>query len=263
MVQAAKQRQERLLALLDQQGQIDVAGLVGKLHASQATLRRDLAALEEQGLLMRTFAGARSIRSSSLVARTFTEKRRQMRKEKQAIASAAAALVEPGMVVALDSGTTTWRIAAALRGKAPLTIVTTALAAVEELGPVPGMKVELSGGTFRPANLDFVGPAAIERLANMRADIAFVGVDSLVAARGGFSADATSAAVAAALARCAQRTVVVMDHTKFDAQGCHLVVAASDMDYLITDAGLSPQMHKRLAGEPYQLIVGPKTQPFL
>jgi len=256
MAEATRQRQERLLTLLDQQGELELASLVSKLDASEATLRRDLTALEEQGLLVRTFGGARSIRSSSLVARTFTEKQRQMRKEKESIAVAAAGLVTPGMVVALDSGTTAWRIAVALREKAPLTIVTTALAAVEELGPLPGMKVELAGGTFRPANLDFVGPAAIERLGTLQADLAFVGVDSLVAGRGGFSADAGSAAVAAALARCAQRTVVVMDHSKFDAQGCHLVVAAKDMDYLITDAGISAKMRARLAGEPYKLLVG-------
>lgn len=256
MAEAARQRQKQLLALLDEQGELEVDTLVRTLGTSEATLRRDLCILERQGLLVRTFGGARSIRSSSLVARTFAEKQRRMRKEKAGIALAAAGLVKPGMVVALDSGTTAWRIAVALREKAPCTIVTTALAAIEELGPVEGLTVELIGGTFRPANLDFVGAAAIERLATMRADIAFVGVDSLVPGRGGFSTDATSAAVAAALARCADCTAVVMDHSKFDAQGCHLVVAASEIDYLITDAGIGQKMRARLAGEPYKLLIG-------
>ena len=256
MAEAVRQRQERLLVLLDEQGEFDVPALVRALGASEATLRRDLGVLEEQGLLVRTFGGARSIRSASLVSRTFTEKRRRMRKEKEGIAAAAAALVESGMVVALDSGTTAWRLAVALREKAPLTIITTALAAVEELGPVAGVKVELAGGTFRPANLDFVGPTAIARLATMRADIAFVGVDSLVPGRGGFSADADSAAIAGALAHCADRRVVVMDHSKFEAQGCHLVVAAKEIDYLITDAGIGARTRAALAGEPYKLLVG-------
>ena len=243
------------MALLDRQGEVGVDALARELGASEATVRRDLAALGSAGLLVRTFGGARSIRSSSLVARTFADKQRQMRSAKEAIAAAAAKLVRPGMVVALDSGTTVWRIAAALRDKAPLTIVTTALAAVEELGPAPQMTVILPGGSFRPANLDFVGPAAIAQLRSFRADIAFVGVDSLVPGRGGSSIDAASAALARALAQVAERKVVVVDHSKFDAPGCHLVLAADEMDCLITDGGVSAAVQHRLRGTPCELIV--------
>lgn len=252
---AVKQRQERLLALLDEQGELDVPAMVRALGASEATVRRDLASLEAAGLLVRALGGARSLGASSLVARTFAEKRGRMRKEKEQIARAAAGLVEPGMTVALDSGTTAWRVAVALREREPLTIVTSAMAPVEELGPLRSMSVLLAGGTFRLENLDFVGPAAIRQLKALRADIAFVGADSLVPGKGGFSLDEASAAVAGALARCADRKVVVLDHSKFDARGRHLVIPAAEIHCLITDPGLDEQTRSRLQSEDYELVI--------
>jgi len=255
MVEAVRQRQERLLALLDERGELDVPSLVRELNASEATLRRDLAALEEAGQLVRTFGGARSLGASSLVGRTFGEKRRRMRKEKEAIGRSAACMVEPGMVVALDSGTTVWRIAACLRDIPDLKIITTAMAAVEELGPSGKHSVLLAGGTFRLKNLDFAGPSTIAQLGTVRADIAFVGADSFVPGRGAFSVDETSAALAAALARCADHRVLVMDHSKFGASGSHLILAPAEIDCLITDSGLAAPLRSRIEEDPYKVIL--------
>ena len=73
-----------------------------------------MAALESAGQVVRTFGGARLAAESSLLERTFGQKRELLRREKETIAREAARLVSPGMTVALDSGTTVWRVAAAL-----------------------------------------------------------------------------------------------------------------------------------------------------
>jgi DeoR family fructose operon transcriptional repressor len=254
MPKAIHQRHQQLLALLDERGELAVETLARELHTSEATVRRDLIALEGQGLLVRTFGGARSIRESSLAARTFGEKRQQMCREKEAIARVAVQFVHPGMTVALDSGTTVWRIATMLREKAPLTIVTSALAPVEELGSIPGISLYLVGGKFRPENLDFFGPRAVAGYDQFRADLAFVGADSVQPDRGTFSLEEEGASVAAAVAGCARRKVVVVDHSKFAGTGNHLILPSAAIDVLVTDQGLDEKDREALAGAPFELV---------
>jgi DeoR/GlpR family transcriptional regulator of sugar metabolism len=255
MIRTTTDRHERLLALLEEQGELELPVLVRALSVSEATLRRDLVRLEETGRLVRTFGGARTMAPASLVARTFGEKRRRMRPEKERMARAAAQLVKPGMIVALDSGTTIWRIASALKSRGPLTLLTSALAPLEELGSVPGMTLKLVGGRFRLENLDFVGVATVAGYRDLHADIAFIGADSFIPGRGAFSLDEGSASVAGAVARCADQRVVVVDHGKFEARGLCMVLPTDQIDVLVTDDGLGEETRGRLQQEPCRLIV--------
>ena len=255
MPRALEQRHLRLLAFLEERGEVDAHSLVRELGVSKSTLRRDLERLEKAGRLARTFGGARWPEPASLVVRAFGEKRTRMQAEKEMIARAAARVVEPGMVVALDSGTTVWRVAAALKDKAPLTVLTSALAPVEELGAVEGIVIHFVGGRFRPTNLDFVGSTTVEGYRELHADLAIVGADSFIPGKGAYSLDEASAAVAAAVAGCAERKVVVADHSKIDAKGCCLILPSKGIDFLITDNGIAPAFERRLRDESFELIV--------
>ncbi len=248
-------RRARLLDLLRERGQMDVAELVAALNVSEATVRRDLAALEEEGLLTRTFGGARLHEEASLVVRTFEQKREHMGGQKERIARRAAALVHPGMTVALDSGTTVWCIATALKQRGPLTIVTSALAAVEELGSVENIEVHLTGGRFRLDNLDFIGPRAIEALQGFHTDIAFLSADGFTPGDGLFSSEEWSAAISKALAACADRVVLAIDHSKFGTRGPFRSLATDGLDVLITDSGLNGPARAAAANDPYKLII--------
>jgi len=255
MARDASARRARLLAMLRERGEAGVAALCQALGASEATVRRDLAALESAGAVVRTFGGARPAAEGSLLERTFGQKRERMRREKERLAREAARLVSPGMIVALDSGTTVWRVAAALKDKGPLTVLTTALAAVEELGSVPGMRIFCTGGQFRPENLDFVGPTALAAFAQLRADIAFVGGDSLLIGKGLYSCDQDSAAVLSAIGACAARRVAVVDHTKIGARGMFLGLPQERIDCVITDSGVDAETRQALEAQGIKLIV--------
>lgn len=259
MARDVHERRRRLIAILDERGEQDVPTLVRELKVSEATLRRDLLSMEQSGQLVRTFGGARLLEPTSLVTRTFGEKRTRMRPEKECIARAAAELVEPDMIVALDSGTTVWRVAAALKEKSPLTILTSALAPLEELGAIPDITIHLVGGKFRLDNLDFTGTATVDGYRNLHADIAFFGVDSFLPGKGAFSLDESSAAVASAVARCADRRVAVLDHTKLNAKGCCLILASGEIDCLVTDSGIGHQTRSKLKSEPFKLILTDRT----
>lgn len=249
------ERLQRLIAILTECGEIDVLKLVKELNASEATIRRDLTTLQNQGALIRTPGGARLQARRSLVNRTFQEKWTQMRAVKEHLGQKAAELVQPGMVVALDSGTTIWRLAAALKAKSPLTILTNALAVIEELGDIPGIQVYCSGGKLNPHNLDFVGPGSMMTVCGLRADISFLGADSLVPGKGIYSIDEGSALSSAALAHCADRRLAVLDHSKINARGFYRIVPTQDLHGVITDGPLAKPLLTELEAEPYDLIL--------
>jgi DeoR/GlpR family transcriptional regulator of sugar metabolism len=255
MDRTTRKRRHLLVSLLEEYGDIRVETLAKKLSVSGTTIRRDLQALSEDKVLVRIHGGARLLEPQSLVARTFEEKRNRLRQEKAKIGRRAAEMVESGMVVALDNGTTAWQIAAALKDKAPLTILTSALASIEELGAIEGISIYLLGGRFRPDNLDFVGLGIAETFKKFHADISFTSADAFLMGRGTFGVDETSASMSAAVGMCADRKIVTIDHSKFAAKACFPVLPMSQIDSLVTDAGLDDDLRRQLIGAPFELIL--------
>ena len=121
-------REKVILECIQKYPEVKVSQLVELTGAAIATVRRDLMEMEKRNLLVRTFGGARAVDPQSLVEKTFEERRRHASEEKMLIASKAIELVEPGMTIVIDSGTTCWTLVKHLKDKAPLRIVTSALA---------------------------------------------------------------------------------------------------------------------------------------
>lgn len=250
-----KQRHEQLIELLNEKGELDIDSLVNLLQASPATIRRDLTELQQKGLITRTLGGAHLNNSHSLVVDTFEGKRSHMREEKEHVAKRAADFVKPNMVVAIDSGTTTWRLASFLKDKKPLTVFTTALAVIEELGAVKDISILCPGGNFRLKNLDFIGANAITAFKNLHADIAFIGIDSIIPGKGIYALDAESAFIGTAVANCAEKVVVIADHSKFNNRGCYQILPENKIDYVVTDRGLPQDIIKKSTEFPFKLIL--------
>jgi len=248
-------RQRRLLELLRERREMVLAEMVQELGVSEATMRRDLIALESSETLVRTFGGARFREPPSLVVRTFKEKSGAMSPAKVHIAQRAAELVSPGMTIALDSGSTTWRLATALRDKAPLRIVTNALPVIEELGDLPKMSIFCVGGRFNRGNLDFVWSAAATGFSGFRADGGFVGIDSLIPGRGAFADTQEDADVILAIRGISDRVVVVADHTKLEARGMFRALDVPQIDCVVIDADLDARMCRRLQADGYELLI--------
>src|SRR2546429_1374919 len=158
-------RWNALLELLTDSGRVSVEDAAERLNVSQATIRRDFDQLAQQQMITRTRGGAVANGVSyDLPLRYKTAKHSA---EKQRIGTAAASLVEPGMVVGLNGGTTTTEVARALAvrpdlGSTPdgaqLTVVTNALNIANELLVRSRMKIVVTGGGGRPQPFDLVGP---------------------------------------------------------------------------------------------------------
>lgn len=256
----AAQRGERLaeiLVLLREDGQIQVTSLATRFGVSLATLRRDLAILEDQGLCLRRYGGAIATESSTELPVVFRD--RASKAEKRAIAHAAAALLPPGpQAIGFTGGSTTSEIARALSGRVDLVIVTNALNIAMEMAVKPRIRVVVSGGVARSQSTELVGPWAESALAQATIGTAFVGVDGLSAADGLMTHDPIEARTDAALISRAERVIVAADSSKIGRVLPGRMGPMSAVHTLVTDAGADTGDIAAIKAAGVQVVIAPR-----
>lgn len=254
-------RADRMTAILKhitEAGSVDVGRIAADLSVSAATLRRDLKALQDQGLLVRTHGGAVANGVGFELPLRHREARHQP--QKRAIGRRAAALVPHGAVVGMTGGTTATEVARALPNDAGITIVTNALNIASELVLRPSVRVVVVGGSARHASYELVGPAAELVIERYLLDISFIGVDGLTVEEGCSTYDEMEAHTDHAFIRRARRTVVVADSTKLGNRTFARICRTSEIDDLVTDADADPRLLDGLREAGVNVLLAPFEQ---
>ncbi len=252
----ARQRQERILEALRASGGVRVSDLTEQLHVSYMTVRRDLDALAERGLVDKVHGGATIAGQRSAEEPGFEAKSVRERPEKEAIAVLAAELVKPGTAIAVTAGTTTWALARYLRDIPNLTVVTNSIPVAEIMrhDGRTDLSVVLTGGLRTPSDA-LVGPVADMAVRSMHVDLLFMGVHGMDE-RGGFTTpNLLEAETNRALLRSARQLVVVADHTKWGIVGLSTIAELAQADVLVTDDGLPEEARATLAEHVGELLV--------
>lgn len=209
----AARRHDEILKRASATGAVGVGELAAVFGVSRETIRRDLKFLAGRGALDVVHGGAarRDPREPALA-----ERLAENAAGKAAIGRRAAALVQDGMVVMLDCGTTTLAVAHALQDKRGLTICTTGLAIAQLLCRAPGARVHLLGGRVDPAEEATSGIDVLEGIGRFRVDLAFIGGGGL--APDGEVTDYTreGAEQRGRMIGTAGEAWFVLDRTKFD-----------------------------------------------
>lgn len=258
----ARQRQERILAEVIQQGGARVADLVEVLKVSDMTVRRDIEHLASRGLVERVHGGAAAIGTRSSEEPGFVAKSALAREHKHAIAIAAAALVQPGESVAISAGTTTLAVARELLSLTDLTVVTNS-PPVAELMHDPARRdrtVVLVGGERTPSNA-LVGPVALTALRGLHVDTLLLGVHGMAVREGLTTPNLVEGETDRAMVECGRRVVVVADHSKWGVVGLSSIAGLGEVDVLVTDDGLPPAARRELQASVRRLIVADSVQP--
>jgi len=220
-------------------GGVSVEALAALLAVSPATVRRDLADLEQQGLLRRTRGGATPIEPihSDLFLHdsSFQEQMELHTAEKRRIALAAAELVEDGDTIALSTGTTTALVARCIRHRQGITVVTNTLNVALELCKREGLSVLVTGGHLRGSWFSMAGPTALNAIHSVNVDKAFLGVHGIDPRRGLTANNDEDAAINRAMIEQARMTVALADHSKFRKVAKNLICHADAVDLIITD----------------------------
>ncbi|MBP5291778.1 MAG: DeoR/GlpR transcriptional regulator [Lachnospiraceae bacterium] len=181
----AETRRQRILELLQQQKAVSVAQLAELLDSSVSTIRRDLIALDEQGLLNRVHGGA-AIDDTQLTAveLDMLTKESIQQPEKEAIGRAAASMIRPDDFVYIDAGSTTLQLVKAIEGEALKAVyVTNGLAHTRALTQ-KGCSVYVPGGRIRQRTEAIVGATALSSLNRYNFTKSFLGVNGIDVVRG-------------------------------------------------------------------------------
>jgi DeoR/GlpR family transcriptional regulator of sugar metabolism len=219
---------------------------VERLGVSDMTVRRDIDELARRGLVTRVHGGATPA-GSSVDEPGVAAKAGLQTAAKQAIAAAAAALVEPGASVALSAGTTTRAVASALLGTPRLTVVTNSLRVAEVFHDAgrDDVTVVLTGGERTPSDA-LVGPVAVAALHRLHVDLLLMGVHGMDAEAGFTTPNLVEAETNRALVRSARQVAVVADNSKWGVVGLSTIATLDEVDVVVSDAGLAPEARRVL-----------------
>lgn len=248
-------RQDELLKQLLKRGRLSVDELALHFGVSDMTVRRDLQALELQGILTRTHGGC-VLRSGQVMERPFQEKVQQRRGAKEAIARAVVARLFDGESLYLDTGTTCAAVAHLLPGhRRDMQVFSNNLPAVLELFGDNGIEVVVPGGALGHRSPDLTGGFGLEAISRLRFDSAVVGADAFDPDRGEFySADLATAALSQAAQERAAQTFICVDSSKFKKRGMALAGHLRKGTILVTDATPSAAQLKRWYGMGAELL---------
>jgi DeoR/GlpR family transcriptional regulator of sugar metabolism len=249
----ADNRHQEMLQLLGEQGTLSISELAVRYEVSDMTIRRDLNQLAAHGLLVRTRGGAAASSSGSFEP-PFALRERTRTAAKAEIAAAAAREIVEGQTVLLDGGTTGLAIADALAGR-NLTVCTLNVRIAERLATDSSMRVMIPGGTIRPGEFSLVGPEAEAMLSRFRFDVYLMTASGVSVDAGVTEWNADDAAVKRAALTASRRTVLVADAGKFGAEAFVRVCPLSQVDMLVTDAGLAAVDRKQVAATGTGLVV--------
>jgi len=237
-----RNRRDRLAALATERGFLRVVDASTELGVSEVTVRSDLSALEADGLLSRVHGGAvpRGIPTEP----SFEQALSRDAATKRAIGIAAARLVESGMSVLLDVGTTSLAVAEALVAREELrevVVITNGLSIALALEKgMPRLAVVVTGGTLRPLQHSLVNPGATSTLESMHADLAFVGCNGVDPVAGITNINLPEAEVKRQMVRSASRSVVIADASKLGQRHLGRVGGVDEFSLLITAGSIPP-----------------------
>lgn len=249
------ERQNRILSLLQQKRTAALEDLARELDVSSSTIRRDLAMLEQRGVVQRTHGGAiytgedGSPTGSSTHSRLTLSAPLAMRMNdsvaaKQAIASAAASLVQPQMTVLMDGGSTVIYAARQITAR-PIQVVTNSLEIAHIFMDDDLVELLLIGGNLYPRTGVTVGPIATGTLSELHADLLLFSVAG-IHDDAAYNINLPMAQTEQTMMRQAMRSVMLMDSSKFGRKSLIRVCSLTEVDQIITDSGTDDSWKQRL-----------------
>ncbi|WP_146359370.1 DeoR/GlpR family DNA-binding transcription regulator [Arthrobacter yangruifuii] len=232
----AVQRHQQILLKLRAEQRVDTAELAAAFGVSGESIRKDLIHLERHGQLKRVHGGA--IPADSLSFEPAVSARTEYASEKARIARAALEYLPHQGAVLIEAGSTTEKLADTFPGDRELTVFTNALPIALALVNRPLLTVFTLGGRLRSRTLAEVDEWALRSLAEMNADVAFLGTNGISIERGLTTPDAAEAQIKRAMLTSARRRVFLCDHSKINVVSTVQHAKLSNVDVLITDTGI-------------------------
>lgn len=256
-----RQTQHRRRAIIDrltERGEVSVDELARVFETSEVTIRKDLAELEQNGLLLRRYGGAVPL-PGEFVGEAVSVGRGKVSDRKQSLAQAAAALIQDHNRLIIDSGTTTAALLPELGNKQGLVVMTNALDianALRELENEPTLL--MTGGTWDPRSESFQGTLAEQTLRAFNFDQLFIGADGLDLVRGTTTFNELYN-LSRVMADVSREVIVMAESEKLDRRIPNLELPWSEVSTLVTDTGFPDTAAEALESMGVRVIRAPDT----
>jgi len=247
-----QQRRHAIVSMVNEKGEVSVDQLAKFFATSEVTIRKDLAALEKNGLLLRRYGGAIAMPSEMV-----SEAGENISVCKLAIAKAAAAKIRDHNRIIIDSGSTTASLISLLGGKQGLIVMTNSLSvanALNELEDEPTLL--MTGGTWDPHSEAFQGQVAESVLRSYDFDQLFIGADGIDIARGTTTFNELIG-LSRVMAEVSREVVVMVESSKVGRKIPNLELPWRNINTLITDDGLSDEAKQQIEQHGVQVICTP------
>jgi DeoR/GlpR family transcriptional regulator of sugar metabolism len=253
------ERFKKIRRIVEYQNSAAVTQLAAELKVSDATIRKDLKALEKQGHLRRTHGGAVVVDEGTSREAKVRESMGRNINEKRKIARKAYEMIKDDEAIVLDASSTAGMICEHIKkaGNRRLTVVTNSAIVLMELIDCENIQVIMIGGQVRSSVASCVGAFATDMLRNMRVDKAFIGANGIdlqqdiITTPNLFEREVKRAMISAA-----RETVIVADNTKFGRLYLGVICRLSEVGCIITDDGISPDTIKRAENGNVNIVVG-------
>ncbi|WP_133408494.1 DeoR/GlpR family DNA-binding transcription regulator [Parashewanella tropica] len=243
-----QQRRHTIVSLINEQGEVQVDALAMQFSTSEVTIRKDLAELEKNGLLLRRYGGAIALPSEMVSTQITSE-------TKLAIAEKAAELIRDHQRVIIDSGSTTIGMIPYLNDKTGLVVLTNSLKlanAIHELENEPTLL--MTGGTWDPHSGSFQGQVAEQVLRSYDFDQLFIGADGVDLARGTTTFNELTG-LSKVMAEMARQVVVVMESNKLGRRIPNVELGWNTIDILVTDDGINKEAIEQIQSQGVQVLI--------
>jgi DeoR/GlpR family transcriptional regulator of sugar metabolism len=228
--------------------------LAEAVNATEATVRRDLVALEKRGMVLRSHGGASIPDALNL---TPWPQLSGIAAAKASIGSLTATMVGEGEAIMLGAGTTVQAFARSLAPTSPLTVLTHSILVARELAATPNVELVMTGGSLDGSAHALVGKAAETWISEHRVSRAYLSGTSLTLDRGLQGTNPALSAVARAIVQSARSVTVLADRSKFGAEGRFDVAPTARIDELVTDGTTDDRIVESLAAGGVKVHVTP------
>lgn len=247
------ERRRQIAELVEESGVLRIGELAARFGVTDETIRRDLSALEEEGVLTRQHGGA--LATGMSIETPYRRRAREQNPAKEAIARAAVELVRDGSTIIIDSGTTTKYLVDLLRNKRDLVVITNGVNHVAELLANPSTTVVVTGGTVRRASFGSVGDLAVATLETLRADHTFLATHGFSADTGVTYPSFEEVAVKRAMINAGAEVTLLADGSKCGRTSMVRVASLQQLDRVITSAPIPAKELKKIGDLGVELAV--------
>ena len=247
VIMATTQRQDQIMNILLDEGYVSVERLSKRVHISESSVRRDLAALEKKGLVIRSYGGAEPTNTDA-VNMSFESRMLLNQQKKKQIAQVAITLLKNGNVILLNGGSTVQLLAQLLPSIKGIMVITNGIEALYFLSR-NNVRVISTGGVVSMDNKNsLVGGKAVAFLKDIKSDFAFISTQRVDSDGNVYSSCENEIDTNMAMLDAAQTRVLLCDSSKIGKMSTFKLCTLRDFDIVICDKDLSAKYKKKFPG---------------